>query len=312
MSDAYEYSWKSRAEMDDAQLEECSQLFSEHYGVWGETARLLDHSDRTVKQAYGRMKLGPMHAWTKAADSETNFAAQVLELPPGARVLDLGCGTGRHSLRLARLGHRVTGVDFVQNFLDEGAADAAREGLGVEFVCADGRSVDLGEQSFDTAICLYDVIGSFPDQRENQRLLDNLARHLKVGGRALVSVLNMELTRSIATRRGAVEEDPRLLQDLPPSQVMRETGNIFKPDLFLLDEGAGIVYRKEQFEGDGKPPGEYIVRDRRYTRGDVADMCRKAGLRLIWARPAALGSWGEELDACHPRAKEIVVLVERP
>ncbi|KYF85883.1 hypothetical protein BE20_13435 [Sorangium cellulosum] len=277
-----------------------------------ELRRLLDRSDRTVKQAYARMKRGPMHAWMKATEPETNFAVQALALKPGARVLDLGCGNGRHTLRLARGGYNVTGVDFVQDSLDQGRLEAEREGLlGARFECADGRTVDLGAASFDAAICLYDVIGTFPEQEHNQLLLNNIARHLKPGGRALISVLNMELTRSIATRRGAVEDDPRLLQELPPSRVMQETGNIFEPELFHLDEAAGIVYRKEQFEGDGRPPGEYIVRDRRYTREDVAAMCGQAGLRLAWARPVALGKWEQELAADDPKAKEILFLVER-
>ncbi|WP_437644897.1 hypothetical protein [Sorangium sp. So ce362] len=108
-----------------------------------------------------------------------------------------------------------------------------------------------------------------------------------------------------------MEDNPRLLQELPPSRVMQQSGNIFKPELFHLDEEAGIVYRKEQFEGDGRPPGEYIVRDRRYTREDVAAMCGQAGLSLVWARPVALGMWEQELAADDPKAKEILFLVER-
>lgn len=278
----------------------------------GELRRMLDHSDRTVKQAYARMSLGPMHGWMRETAHEIEVAVRELGLTPGARVLDLGCGPGRHTLELAERGFEVTGVDFVDGFLEQGRQEAAQRDIrAARFVHADGRTLDLGEGSFDAAVCLYDVIGTFPEQAENQRLLSNLARHLRPGGRALVSVLNMELTAAIATRRGAVEDNPRLLQELPPSCVMRETGNIFKPDLFLLDEQEGIVYRKEQFDGDGRPPGEYIVRDRRYTQADLRSMCEEAGLRVLWMRPAALGRWAEEIGASDPRAKEIVVLAER-
>ncbi len=276
-----------------------------------EVRALFERSDRTVRQAYARMALDDRHAWARHAAHEVEVAAEALALAPGARVLDAGCMHGRHARLLAARGFEAVGVDFVPAFVAKARAIASAEGLSnATFHAGDARHVDLGHGGFDAALCLYDVIGTFPTLEDNQRVLDNLARHLRPGGRLLASVMNLELTRSLAWRLADVEESPDALLELPPSRTMQRSGNVYDPRFFVLDPG-GVVYRKEQFDDDGEPPGEYIVRDRRFTRDDVARMCERAGLRLLWVRPVALGRWDAALPATDARAKELLFLAER-
>ena len=63
-------------------------------------------------------------------EAETRFIAASLATP-GGEVLDLACGFGRHAIGMARLGHRVTGVDFNPRYLEIAAADAASAGVSV-------------------------------------------------------------------------------------------------------------------------------------------------------------------------------------
>lgn len=278
-----------------------------------ELKEMLNHSEQTARGAYERMALGPKHAWTRHTDAEVDFAVQELGLTRDAKVLDLGCGPGRHALRLAALGYEVVGVDFVPSFVDEARRAAATASLSnAHFVQGDARTYADGRGAFDGAICLYDVVGTFPEQEKNQDVLNNLVQLLAPGGRALLSVLNMELTDFIAKHRAIVEEDPDALQRLPPSRTMQQSGAIFDPEYFLLDPRTSIVYRKEQFDGDEQPPVEFVVRDRRYTRDDIARMCELAGAKILWARPVSLGHWSEELEGTAERAKEILFLIERP
>ncbi|MEZ4394123.1 MAG: bifunctional N-acetyltransferase/class I SAM-dependent methyltransferase [Polyangiales bacterium] len=274
---------------------------------------LLDRSDRTARNAYARMAMGERHVWAKHGPHEIEVAAEALALAEGSRVLDLGCGRGRHARLLAQRGCEVVGVDFVEPFVAQARSAPPTDARGsVDFRHADARTLDLGEATFDAALCLYDVIGTFPDQEHNQEILNSLARHLRPGGRVLASVMNLELTRSIAANR--LDERTVLsfaLQALPPSRTMQQSGNVYDPRYLLLDPAEGLVYRKEQFDDDGKPPGEYVVRDRRYTRQQVQEMCERAGLRLLWSRPVALGSWREPLEGTDLRAKEILFLAER-
>src|SRR5262249_43684935 len=140
-----------------------------------------------------------------------------------------------------------------------------KSGLGAPvFRTGDCRDIDL-EQEFDSAICLYDVVGSYPQGAANFKILRNLARHVRPGGAVLLSVMNWVMTESIATQFFSLEADPSALQTLKPSGTMESTGDIFNPAFFIADRNTQIVYRKEQFDRGHDLPTELLVRDRRYT-----------------------------------------------
>ena len=73
---------------------------------------------------------------------EVDALERLLSLSGPMRILDVPCGTGRHTLELARRGHQVTGVDFNPQVLDAGRARATSEGLNAEFRQADMRRLD--------------------------------------------------------------------------------------------------------------------------------------------------------------------------
>jgi histidinol-phosphate/aromatic aminotransferase/cobyric acid decarboxylase-like protein/SAM-dependent methyltransferase len=119
---------------------------------------------------------------TERTSAEVSYLAQVLDQhAPGRRVLDLGCGVGRHSIGLARLGFELTGIDVSRYALDRaaGAADAA--GVRVDWlqgdVLADRSWTDLAA---DAVICVQAFgWGSDTDQL---RLLRSLRRLLPPDG----------------------------------------------------------------------------------------------------------------------------------
>src|SRR3954454_15571959 len=83
-------------------------------------------------------------AWTDRTEAEVERAMRMLRPQGGERVLDLACGSGRHSLELKRQGFEVVGADISPELLEIARRDAAKEGLEVEFVEA-----DLRELAFD-------------------------------------------------------------------------------------------------------------------------------------------------------------------
>jgi SAM-dependent methyltransferase len=119
---------------------------------------------------------------------EADFIVEKLELEPGARVLDLACGHGRHTIELARRGFRMTGLDLSPRSLDLARAASAEAGVGVEWVQADMREPPAGP--FDAVMNLFTAFGYFEEEEENQRVLDAVARVLAPGGRFLIDVLN--------------------------------------------------------------------------------------------------------------------------
>jgi SAM-dependent methyltransferase len=90
------------------------------------------------------------YSFTYGTEQEVDFLVRVLGLRPGARVLDVGCGPGRHAHALARRGITVHGVDISQRFVDL-AIDAAPDGATFERV--DARTMTFRDE-FDAAISL--------------------------------------------------------------------------------------------------------------------------------------------------------------
>jgi len=268
----------------------------------------LQNSESILREAYQRMNLDACHGWAQHAPQEVEFVENVVALSMPATVVDFGCGHGRHVLEFAKRGCECHGVDFLR-----GAIEKARERLdtcselAVTFSSGDCRSIDLGQQ-FDLGLCVYDVVGSYADDAENRKLLQNVAKHVREGGFLVLSVMNMELTAAIAKQAGDVYDNPHLLQELEPADIMQKTGNVFDPNHFLIDSESDIVYRKEQFSEDGLPSSELIVRDRRYRREDVLKMCAEIGFEPILCRYVQAGRWEKELHATDVKAKEILFI----
>jgi len=122
--------------------------------------------------------------------NEAIHACQYKALAPhlaayrGRSVLDVGCGVGRWSLRLARGGSRVVGVDLSRTMIEVARENAAREGLGCEFRAADVTRLSLG-MSFD-AIFAVTVLQHVVVDELFDVALRNLAEHLNPGGRLVL------------------------------------------------------------------------------------------------------------------------------
>lgn len=90
------------------------------------------------------------YSFTKGTDQEVGFLVEALGLAPGMRLLDVGCGPGRHAHAFARLGLEVVGIDISQRFVDLAAESAPP---GASFQRADARRLAF-DSEFDAAISL--------------------------------------------------------------------------------------------------------------------------------------------------------------
>jgi SAM-dependent methyltransferase len=111
------------------------------------------------------------------ADSAETFV-QRLNLPAGARVLDVACGTGNLAIPLARQGCIVTGVDIATNLLAQARERAAAEGLEAVFDEGDAESLPYYDESFDAVVTMFGAM--FAPRPE--LVASELARVLKPGG----------------------------------------------------------------------------------------------------------------------------------
>src|SRR4030095_15046094 len=93
--------------------------------------------------------------WAEQTAGEIDRVIAILRPPEGARVLDLACGTGRHSIELARRGFSVLGVDSARDLLEVANRDAEQAEGEVSFLEADLRGLDFDEE-FDVVLNLND------------------------------------------------------------------------------------------------------------------------------------------------------------
>lgn len=105
------------------------------------------------------------------------------------RILDLGCGRGRHSITLATRGYRVTGVDLSPEAIKKARNRAEKEKLeNVTFLEGDMREPVEGQ--FDAILNLFTTFGYFLDDEENDRVLKNASGMLPENGRLMIDFLN--------------------------------------------------------------------------------------------------------------------------
>jgi SAM-dependent methyltransferase len=116
----------------------------------------------------------------EATTAEADFLKKALNVSPGARLLDIPCGHGRHSLELARRGYRMTGVDLSGDAL----LVARTQQSDVEWIQADMREVTY-EAEFDGAFCFGNSFAYF-DGENVERFLHAIARALKPGARFII------------------------------------------------------------------------------------------------------------------------------
>jgi SAM-dependent methyltransferase/GNAT superfamily N-acetyltransferase len=265
--------------------------------------RLLNISEHIVKNAYSRMKR-KKQAWSQHASKEIDYILENISVNKDSFIADFGCGEGRHLKALYSRGFcNITGYEFSESIISD-----VEKSLNIEL--QDCRTIDLKE-SCDLILCLYDVVGSFGVNQENLKILTSIYQSLKKNGRAVISVLNRELTESIAIHVGNVLLEPNKLLALPASNIMQSSGNIFNPKYFLLDVDTGVVYRKERFFDEGKLNTEYLIRDKRYARSEFIALLEQIGLKVIESRYVQSGKWDFPLSSTDEKAKEILIIVEK-
>jgi 2-polyprenyl-3-methyl-5-hydroxy-6-metoxy-1,4-benzoquinol methylase len=138
-----------------------------------------DYADKYDSESYTSGTLGEVDFIEKEAGYNKDF-----------RILDIGCGTGRHSIELARRGYNVTGIDLSESQLNRAKTNAEKENLKIDFMIKDARDFNFNG-SFDRAIMICE--GAFPlmeTDEMNYSILKNAFSSLKPGGRFIFTTLN--------------------------------------------------------------------------------------------------------------------------
>ena len=125
------------------------------------------------------------------APAVAEYVKKLAGLKEGQTVLDAGCGLGRISVELALLGLDVTGVDIIQTELEAAKESAEAEGLDINFVNADLRTLNTNKK-YDCVVNLYTSFGYCDTREEDMLILKNMADSVKPGGTFIMECTSRE------------------------------------------------------------------------------------------------------------------------
>lgn len=218
---------------------------------------MSDHWFEPLAEHMGEAYL--RYSFTKGTENEVGFIVGELGLEPGMRVLDVGCGPGRHSYALANRGIEIVGVDISQRFVDLANENAPP---GATFVRADARALPFDEE-FDAAISLcqggFGLVGD-----DDGTVLNGIARALKPRGRAAFSafsayflVQHLEDFDTFDAARGVNTEITEVRNQAGETMSAELHTSVFTPrELRLLCDDAGVVVDAIY----AVTPGDYAAR----------------------------------------------------
>lgn len=121
---------------------------------------------------------------------ECDFIEKELNYNKELRIIDVGCGTGRHAIELSKRGYPVTGIDLSESMLEKAREKAKHDGLQIDFLRHDARNLPF-ENQFDVAIMLCE--GGFPlmeTDEMNFEILKNVSKSLRQRSKFIFTTLN--------------------------------------------------------------------------------------------------------------------------
>lgn len=198
------------------------------------------------------------HRDMQGASAEVERMIGWLKLAPGARVFDLCCGMGRHSLALSEAGYDVTGMDLSEVLLAE-ARRLDPQGR-VTWLKGDMRSVPA-EGPFSAVVNLFTSFGYFDEEAENVKVLKEIERLLGEGGRFIIDFLNPDY----------------VIRHLVPHSERMEEGTRIVEDRWIED---GCVKKRIAIVEPGRPERHYVEQVKLFGPEDFARMLAATDLRV--------------------------------
>jgi len=224
-------------------------------------------------------RMGPSYlryAHTKGTVQEVDHLVEVLGLAPGMRVLDVGCGPGRHAHELARRGIACHGIDISARFVE-----LARDGAPprATFERADARTLAC-DAEFDAVIALCQgAFGMSRDPRDDEAILAGMACALRPGGRLAMTAFNAYFAVRYHTAAdfdagtGVAHEVTEIHDEHGATATIDLWSACYTPsELRLLTRAAGLVVERIS----SVEPGAY---------GDEPPTIERPELLLVARRP---------------------------
>ena len=233
--------------------------------------------------------------FVKGTLGECDFIEQELDHNKNLRIIDIGCGTGRHSIELAKRGYGIIGIDLSESQLSRAKEKAKQFNLKIDFRQHDARNLPF-EGEFDVAIMLCE--GAFPlmeTDEMNFEILKNATRALKDKGKFIFTTLNglFPLYHSVEKFCESAGEDRTATYKSKSFDLM--TFRDYNVTVFEDDAG-----NKKELESD----------ERYYMPSEITWLLKTLGYKKIDIFGAKLGAYSRK-DKLTPEDFEMLVVAEK-
>ena len=186
------------------------------------------------------------YSFTKGTTQEAKFLLELLHLKKGKRILDVGCGPGRHAVAFARAGLAVTGIDISGRFLELAAKAAHEAGVKAAFFECDARQMPFDDE-FDAVVSIcqggFGLMGN-----DDPLVLRRMAEAAKAGGRVLVTAFSAyysarhQIDADLDADMGVVHERTTITNEAGEDKEVDLWTSVFTPrELRLLAIGVGLI-----------------------------------------------------------------------
>ncbi|MDR4988964.1 MAG: class I SAM-dependent methyltransferase [Bacteroidales bacterium] len=218
-------------------------------------------------------------SFTRGTVGECDFIEQEIKSKKSCRILDVGCGTGRHAIELARRGYDITGVDLSPSQIRRAREKAQVAGLAIRFEEMDARNMPF-DKEFDLVIMLCE--GGFPlmeTDEMNFLILENAAKALKRPGKFIFTTLNglFPLLHSIRDFHNESTEEGGATYDNHSFDIMT-----------FRDHN---ITRREDDDGNKQ---SFVCNERYYIPPEITWLLKTLGFNTIDIYGARLGAFSRK------------------
>lgn len=226
---------------------------------------------------------------------ECDFIESEIGFNKQSKILDIGCGTGRHSIELTKRGYNLIGIDLSDSLLKRAKEKALEQNLNIDFQKQDARELPFSNE-FDLAIMLCE--GAFPlmeTDEMNFQILQNVAKALKSNGKLIFTTLNglFPLFHSVKAFLASTTEEGNATYD----------NNSF--DLMTFRD-----YNTTYVEDDLGNKKELKCNERYYVPSEITWLLKSLNFKTIDIYGAKLGAFSKN-DKLTTEDFEMLIIAEK-
>lgn len=231
--------------------------------------------------------------FTQGTIGECDFIEKEIDFDKSKKIIDIACGTGRHSVELAKRGYKVTGIDLSESQLEKAWKKAVESGVVVDFQQMDARNI-LFSGEFELALMICEGAFSLMETDDmNFEILKNAAKTLKPGGKLIMTTLS------------ALYPLFHSVKEFMDSHNEKSEYDVLAFDLMTFREKNTLTYTD-----DSETKKTLSCEERYYTPSEMTWLLKTAGFGKVEIFGCKLGAYSRE-DKLTTEDFEMLIVAEK-